>query len=812
MKVSLDWLQSYIDTPLDAETTAEMLTSLGLEVEGIEVVESIKGGLKDYVVGEVVECEKHPDADKLSVTKVDTGLDGLSQIVCGAPNVAKGQKVIVALPGAIVYGKDDTSFQIKKAKIRGVASEGMICAQDELGLGDDHSGILVLDPAAVVGTPAADYFKLKSDSVIEIGLTPNRTDASAHLGVARDLSAGLRIRNGVSAKIILPETSITYEKNSSPFDVTIEDTGGCIRYSGVYITGVQVTESPEWLKNRLIAIGLRPINAIVDITNFVLHELGQPLHAFDAGKIHGQGIRVKMLPSETKFTTLDNVERKLTGIETMICDNEDRPLCIGGVFGGADSGVTDRTQNIFLESATFTPTRIRRTAQAHGLKTDASRTFERGTDPNNCVFALERAASLILTITGGKIEGGLIDIYHHPVIAPEIKVRYLQVNKKIGANISPDEIKEILQALHITILSQDAEGLVVSVPTDKLDVLREVDVIEEILRVYGFDKVPITSALSSSITPMAYPDPFALKNKVSDYLQANGFNEIMGMSLSQSRYYEKALPVAPDRLVHINNTSNSHLNVMRYDMLPTMLESIAHNHNRQQQNLRLFEFGKTYRVDDGKYVESNHLALAVTGKWAEQSWNAPLRDSDFFILKSIAGNILASLGLHEFTMSQSESSPACEYGADIRRGKTVFGSLGKISAALLPVFELKHEVYYADLYWDEILNSVKPGKVKFREISRFPSVTRDLALVLDKKVSFEEIEKTAYQTEKVFLKSIRLFDIYINEKQLGEGVKSCAVSFTFLNESKTLSEQEIDGLMSKLVTAFETKLGAKIRS
>lgn len=812
MKVSLNWLKDYLDINLNPDETSELLTAIGLEVEGMEEIESIKGGLKGLVVGYVKECGKHPNADKLSLTKVDVGTGEDLQVVCGAPNVAAGQKVVVATVGTVLYDAEGRDFKIKKGKIRGEVSEGMICAEDELGLGDDHSGIIVLPEDVAIGTPASEYFNIENDIVYDIGLTPNRSDATSHLGVAKDLAAALKINHGQSGAVNAPDVStFKVDNHSLPVEVIVENEEACPRYTGVMIRGVKVAESPDWLKNRLNAIGVRPISNIVDITNFVLHELGQPLHAFDADKIGGSKVIVKTLPEGSNFKTLDEVDRKLSDQDLMICDGASKGMCIAGVFGGIGSGVTDETTNIFLESAHFNAKWIRKTSMKHLLRTDAAMCFEKGSDPNLTLYALKRAALLFQELAGGEIASEIIDLYPNKIEKRQIKVHYNRVNRLIGVDISVAEVKEILAALEMDILDEDAESLTISIPTNKADVIREVDVIEEILRIYGFNKVPISNQLKSTIVVGQKPDPHKLKNTISDFLSASGFSEIMAVSLTESRYFSEILPFAEDQLVFVNNTSNSHLDVMRPTMLFSGLEAIVHNQNRQNADLKLYEFGKTYQKTEAGYQEQTHYSLFVTGAKSKESWlENDKAQVDYYGLKAYVQNVLDRLGIGRYQQSVIQDDPYA-FGLKYHRGPKELVSFGMIKKGILRKMDIKKSVYYAVFQWDNILQGLKKHKVEFKELTKYPSVRRDLALVIDNSVNFQDIADVAQKTGKSILKEVNLFDVYESKEQLGENKKSYAVSFIFEDSTKTLKDKEVEKIMSKLIETYEGKLGAVIR-
>ncbi len=812
MKVSLNWLKDYLDIDLNVDETSELLTAIGLEVEGMEEIETIKGGLKGLVIGQVKECGKHPGADKLSLTKVDIGGEDDLQIVCGAPNVATGQKVVVATIGTVLYDAEGRDFKIKKGKIRGEVSEGMICAEDELGLGKDHSGIIVLPEDTKIGTLASEYYKIENDIVYEIGLTPNRSDATSHLGVAKDLAAALKINHEKDGKVKSPDiTEFKTASNNLPIEVLVENSEACPRYSGVSIKGVKIKESPDWLKNRLNAIGVRPINNIVDITNFVLHELGQPLHAFDADKIKGNKIIVKTLPEGSAFQTLDEVERKLTATDLMICDGESNGMCIAGVFGGINSGVTDDTTNIFLEAAHFNAKWVRRSSMSHILRTDAAMVFEKGSDPSLTLYALKRAALLFQELGGGEIASEVIDIYPNKIEKKQIEVRYAQINRLIGVDIPVAKVKEIFEALEMNILNETSEGLTIDIPTNKADVLREVDVIEEILRIYGFNKVPFSNQLKSTLVIGEKPDQHKLRNTVSDFLASAGFNEIMAVSLTESRYFEEILSVADEKLVFVNNTSNSHLNVMRPTMLFSGLESILRNQNRKHADLKLFEYGRSYEKTEGGFNERAHYSLFLTGKKLRENWlNDDKAQVDYYTLKTYVQNVLDRLGIGKFQKSAIQDD-LFTFGLKYHRGPKELVSFGMVQKGILRKMDIKKPVFYAEFQWDNIVQSLKKHKVEFRELIKYPSVRRDLALVIDNSINFQDIAEVAHKTGKKILKEVNLFDVYENKEQLGENKKSYAVSFVFEDASKTLKDKEVEKVMSQLIQTYEGKLGAMIR-
>ncbi len=819
MTISLNWLKKYIDINLSPDEISNLLTSLGLEVEGMEEVETIKGGLEGVVVGHVKECWKHPNADKLSLTKVDTGNGDLLQIVCGAPNVATGQKVLVATVGTTLYPIDGEPLTLKKGKIRGEESQGMICAADELGIGEDHSGILVLPEDTPVGLTGREYFNIEKDVVYEIGLTPNRSDATCHLGVAKDLAAALKIQHKQSGEVKVPSVeNFKVDNHDLPVPVVVENTEACPRYAGVSIKNVTIGESPDWLKNRLLSIGVRPISNIVDITNFILHELGQPLHAFDLDEIAGQKIIVKTLSEGSKFLSLDERERSLSAEDLMICDGDSKGMCIGGVFGGATSGVKDSTKNIFLESAHFNAGWIRRSSTRHDLRTDAARVFEKGSDPNVCVYALKRAAMMMVELGGGEIASEIVDVYPNPIKPAEIEVKYAYVNRLIGTDISAKEVREILLALGMTLVNESAESFTVAVPTNKADVTRPADVVEEILRVYGLDNVPVPLQIRSSIVRNEYPGPDQVRNAIGDYLASNGFNEIMALSLSQSTFYEEILPRETKDLVYVNNTSNVQLDIMRPTMLFSGLEAVVNNQNRQQTDLKLFEFGKTYHrkgdaADAGvkNFDEPQHLSLFLPGqRWAESWRNTEKIAADYFTLKSFADNILARLGVTGF-QETGVKDDVFSYGVKYHRGPQELVIFGKVQPKICKKMGIRSDVFYADLNWDLLLQAAKKQSISLVELNKFPTVRRDLALVIGKSVKFADIAALAKKVGKKLLKDINLFDVFEDETKLGEGKKSYAVSFTFEDPTRTLQDKEVDAVMSELIATFESKLGAVIR-
>lgn len=813
MKISLNWLKDYLDINLPAEQIGEILTDIGLEVEGMEEVDSVKGGLEGIVIGEVKTCGKHPNADRLSLTTVDIGREeGLLQIICGAPNVAAGQKVLVAPTGTTVHPTNGDPFLIKKGKIRGEVSEGMICSEDEIGLGNNHDGILVLPAEAKVGTLGRDFLKIEKDYVYDIGLTPNRSDATNHIGVAKDIAAALKINYEHAGTLRLPSVDdFKVDNQDLPVEVIVENTEACPRYAGVSIKGVTIKESPDWLKKRLQAIDVRPISNIVDITNFVLHEFGQPLHAFDLDEISQQKVIVKTLPQDAPFMSLDEIERKLNDHDLMICDGESHGMCIGGVFGGIKSGVKDGTANIFLESAHFNAKWIRRTSMRHNLRTDAAKVFEKGSDPNVSVYALKRAAMLIKELAGGEIASEIVDIYPNPIQPQEVEVSYAHVSRLIGVDIPQAEIRAILEAMEMEILSETDTHFRVAVPTNKADVTREADVIEEILRIYGFNNVPVPGHIKTAVTIAPSPDPNELKDAIGNLLSAIGFNEMMAVSLTESRYFREILPVAKEELVFVNNTSNIHLDVMRPTMLFSGLEAVLYNQNRQQASLKLFEFGKSYRNKEAGIDERSHLSLLLSGQQLPESWlNEDKAQVDYFTLKAYVQQVLGRLGLDGY-QETAITDEVYSFGLRYHRGQQVLVEFGKVHPKLTKKMDIKSNVYYADFNWDAMLKSRKKHNILFEEINKFPSTRRDLALVVENSVKFQDIVAIARKIGKKLIKDINLFDVYQNEAQLGAGKKSYAVSFIFEDSTKTLKDKEVDKVTTRLIQEYEAKLSAVIR-
>jgi len=812
MHVSLNWLKDYLQTDLSPDKISEILTEIGLEVEGMEMKESVKGGLAGLVVGEVKECGRHPNADKLSLTKVDVGGDDLLQIVCGAPNVAAGQKVVVATIGTTLYGEDGEPWKIKKGKIRGEESQGMLCAEDEIGIGNSHDGIIVLDAAVPIGKKASEHFEIEQDYIYEIGLTPNRSDATCHLGVARDLAAALKVNYKENGTLALPDLSaFKVDETTKSIAVEVEDAQACPRFSGVILTGLKKMDSPEWLRNRLQSIGVKSINAVVDITNFVLHEYGQPLHAYDFEKITGNKIIVKKLAEGTPFQTLDDKEIKLNAEDLMICDGNSKGMCIAGVYGGLGTGVSDTTTSIFLESAHFHPMTLRRTSTRHHLRTDAAKVFEKGSDPNKTIDALKRACMLLQSIVGAKVSSEIVDIYPEEIKPKVIEVSKAQINKMMGIDITETEVMDIFGALNMPFEKIADTGYKVSVPTDKFDVIREADVIEEIIRIYGLNKIPIPTKINASISSDKTLQPLKIKSKLSDVLAGMGFFEMMAVSLSQSSYYEKALPRDMTSLVYVNNTSNRDSNIMRPDMLISGLEVIQRNQNRQNADLRLFEFGKIYHQAENGIKEQNRLSVFLTGQANSESWMNPDKNMvSFYDLKSTVKLILEKLAIQGFQI-ESLSDDALTYGQKYFRGPNLLVRLGKVKTSITKHFGIKNEVFFASLNLDSIYKSTAKQQVTFKGLTKFPGTRRDLALVVDESVEFGKIQAIAKKIEKKYLKEVNLFDIYRNDEQIGKGKKSYSVSFDFENPEKTIKDKEVDKIMKSLIHKYEEDLNATIR-
>ncbi len=818
MKISYNWIKDYLKLDLEPEKVADILTSIGLEIEGMDEWVSVKGGLEGVVIGEVLTCKKHPDADKLSVTTVDIGNSQPLQIVCGAPNVAAGQKVPVATVGTVVF-KGEESIEIKKSKIRGELSEGMICAEDELGLGNSHEGIMVLDKNAKPGTPASSYFKIVKDHVFEIGLTPNRIDSGSHFGVARDLAAFMNMNGGMTLRAKLPSVDhFKPDNNKNPYEVIIENPTDCPRYTGITISDVTISESPDWLKNKLRAIGLNPINNVVDITNFVQQEVGQPLHAFDADKIEGKKVIIRNLPEKSVFITLDGVERSLSSRDLMIC-NPKEGMCIAGVFGGIKSGVTTATKNIFLESAYFNPVSIRKTSKRHSLKTDASFRFERGADPNITPWALKRAILLIKEIAGGEISSDIVDVYPDPIKNNQVDVNYSNINRLIGKKIEPSIIKKIFSLLDIKIIHENESGLTVEIPSYRVDVKQEADVIEEILRIYGYNNIEINMHVNSTLTYPEKPNKEKIVNIISDTLSSTGFSEIMCNSLCPAGWYEENEDFDKNQLVMLANPLSSDLNAMRQTLLFGGLGSIKWNLNRQNPDLKLYEFGNCYfyhKTDKAfpsvdNFTEKTSLDLFISGNTGRQNWNCKTNPSDFFNIKSSVEMIFSRLGIKEGNLKTGESVK--KYFAESTTytfNNKLVAEAGRVSKNYLSKFDIGQDVYWAHIDWESIMKMIKNHSISFHELPKYPSVKRDLALLLDRGIKFSQIKDIAFHTEKNLLHDINLFDVYESDN-LGKNKKSYAVSFLLRDDLRTMTDKNIDRIMNNLIKAFETELNAQIR-
>jgi phenylalanyl-tRNA synthetase beta chain len=814
MIISYNWLKEYFDFDISPDDVAERLTHTGLEVESVHAFESVKGGLAGLTIGLVTAVEKHPDADKLSVTKVSVGKGEDLQIVCGASNVQAGQKVVVAQHGDLLYPFSGEPFKIKKTKIRGIASEGMICAEDEIGWSNNHDGIMVLDPQAPLGSPVREYLKVLNDNVIEIGLTPNRGDAMSHIGTARDLVSALSVRHGRNIPLRIPSVdSFAVAAHTHPVEVTVESTEGCSRFSGCTITGIEVKESPEWLKNRLSVIGLRSINNIVDIANFVMHECGQPLHTYDLSAVEGRSIVVKTLPNDTSFTTLDDKQIKLRDTDLMVCccdgiNGEPIPMCIAGVYGGLHSGVNAKTTDIYLEAACWNPKWIRKTASFHNLRTDAAMRFEKGVDPNGNIYALKRAAMLIVELAGGTISSEITDIYPLPVKPRQISLVWEKLNRIAGIIISPQTAKDILQSLSFEIISDTGTEVMVAAPTAKSDVLRSEDVIEEILRIYGYDKIPVPEALRSSLSFSIDDRKERLTEELSQQLASIGFREMMNNSITNSKYHHTLLADSKNLPVQLLSYSNTGLDSMRTSMLFPAMEVIQYNHNRKQHDLKLFEFGKTYAKANGQYTESASLALLLTGSLSKLSWTVKEQFADTFYLKGVMEGIFKKCGIRKYA-AKLFSDETWQEAVTWSIGNSELAIFGKVNQKVTSYFDVKGNVYYAAIDVDAIMKHAA-NTAKFTALQKFPSVRRDLALVIDEVVSFQEIEQIAYAHSGNLLKEVNLFDVYADEK-LGAGKKSYAVSFLLRDEQKTLTDADIDKVMDQVVQQFQSKLNAHIR-
>ena len=805
MNISYNWLKNYLNIDLPAAEVAKILTDIGLEVGGFESIQSVKGGLEGLVIGEVVEKEKHPDADKLSLTKVNIGGAELLSIVCGATNVAAGQKVVVATIGTVLYAGEE-SFTIKKSKIRGALSEGMLCGADEIGLGEGHDGIIVVDASVVPGTLAKDHFKVSSDVLFEVDATPNRADALSHYGVARDLYAYLKTR-GEEVVLTLPSVDSFKEQGAGlPIAVRIED-DACLRYAGLCISGVEVKESPDWLKNQLLLIGLKPINNVVDVTNFVLHELGQPLHAFDYEQVQGN-IVVKKNCGGLKFTTLDKVEHELSNDDLMIC-NASFPMCVAGVMGGLASGTTVQTKNIFLEAAYFNPISVRKTSKRLSTKSDSSYRFERGTDPNMVVFALKRAALLIQEVAGGKVDSELVDVYPQVQTHFDIAFRYQRCFDLLGEEISKEKIKAILNALEIQIVSEEDGILQLKVPPYRVDVLREVDVIEDVLRIYGYNSIAIPSKMRASLEYNSAIPAEKIRSSVSHELSALGFNEILCNSLTNKEYYQAYPQFSEEGFVTLLNPLSKELMVLRRSMVFGALEAVQRNQSRQRSNLMLFEFGKTYSKTEKGYLEQNNLCLLITGAKEEESWTSTKDKVGFYSLKGYVSHMAERIGISNLKLKVIENAMYSEV-FELRAGKKVLGEIGVLNKKLTKQFDGKESIFVANILWDNFCELAQQNKVKYTELPKFPEVRRDLSLLLSKEIKFAELEALAFDLEKQLLKEVNLFDVY-EGKNLAEGKKSYALSFILQDIEKTLVEQQIDKVMEKLTKGYQEKLGAELR-
>lgn len=797
MNISYKWLKDHIDIDTKPEELSLILTNVGLEVEVLDVVQSIPGGLAGLVIGEVKSCEQHPNADKLKVTTVDVGQADLLHIVCGAPNVAVGQKVIVATVGSTVHPTSGEPFKINKSKIRGEVSEGMLCGEDEVGLGNSHAGIVELPLDAQVGTLVKDFYHIEDDYRYEIGLTPNRADAASHLGVARDIAAFYRKEMKAS------DLSLFKEGTGINTEVVVENHAGSPRYSGINISGVQVKESPDWLKERLNVIGIRPINNIVDVTNFILHDLGQPLHAFDQDKIAGNQIVVRQAKQDELFTTLDAVERKLSAEDLVIADAE-KPMCIAGVFGGAHSGVSESTTNIFLESAYFNAVSIRKTAKRHQLKTDSSFRYERGTDPNITVNALKKAAILIQEVAGGHINSQITDLYPSEIKPFAFHVSYHNVRRLIGQDIPDEEIRSIIVALGIGIEQESTDGLDVLVPAYRVDVTREVDVIEEVLRIYGYNNVELKPQIKSSLNTSEKPDKEVVLNQLADLLIANGFRETLSNSLTKLDYADDEATA-----VRLCNPLSSDLDTMRQNMLFSALTTVSYNQKRRNSDLKIFEFGKTYAIDGEGYKEKQHLSIAISGKLEVEQWNNSKQSVNFYNLKAVVDLILKRLKIEGLQL-QDAPTDHYAYGLSYLKGTKALVTFGAVSTAALTKADVEGQVFFADFDWDQLLKIIRKNVIKFKEVSKFPAVKRDLSLLIDEAVTFKQLETIAYKTERKLLKEVKVFDVYKGDK-IPEGKKSYALSFIIEDDEKTLMDKQIDAIVQKLILNFEKEVSAEVR-
>lgn len=797
MNISYNWLKNYLNIDKTPDELSLILTDVGLEVEAVEKVQSIPGGLEGLVVGEVLSSEQHPNADKLRVTKVNIGGETPLDIVCGAPNCRAGLKVIVAPVGAVCHPTAGEPFKITKSKIRGEVSEGMLCGEDEIGLGTSHAGIVELPSDAQVGSLVKDHFQMEDDYRFEIGLTPNRADAASHLGVARDLAAYFR------SSYSLPNVEAFKAIDTTSTKVVVENNNACPRYSGINISGVQVTESPDWLKEKLNAIGIRSINNIVDVTNYILHDLGQPLHAFDADKIEDNKIIVRSATEGEAFITLDGVERKLSSEDLVIADSK-KPMCIAGVFGGEHSGVTESTQNIFLESAYFNPVSVRKTSKRHNLKTDSSFRFERGTDPNMPLLALKKAALLIQEVAGGTVSSAITDIYPNPIAPFTFEVSYTRVRRLIGAEIPSKEIKSIILALGISILKEDGDSILVEVPAYKVDVTREVDVIEEVLRIYGYNNIELKSQILASLNTQEKPDKEVVLNQIADLLIANGYREILSNSLTKGSYAEDE-----STAVKLLNPLSSDLDTMRQTLIYSVLSAVEYNQKRKSADLKIFEYGKTYFIKEDGYEEKQRFALGLSGKNSDDQWNKKLTAVNFYNLKAAVDSILKRLKIDNLQVVETSNSNLA-YGLDYLKGQKVIVTFGAVSQETLNKVDVDGSVFYADFDWDLVLKTIRKNVIKYKEVSKFPSVRRDLALLIDESVTFEQLKNIALKSERKLLKGVNIFDVYKGDK-LPAGKKSYALSFTIQDEEKTLNDKQIDSIIQKLIINFEKETGAVIR-
>ncbi len=814
MKIALNWLKELINIDKPVEGITKVLTDIGLEVAGTEIFYPVKGGLKGLVIGKVLDARKHENSDHLSITKVDVGGDTPLDIVCGAPNVATGQKVVVATVGTILYD-GDKEFKIKKSKIRGAVSEGMICAEDEIGLGTSHDGIMVLNENAKTGQPAAEYFQLEPDTVIEIDLTPNRIDAASHYGVARDLYAYYHQFDEEFFTLKKRSVGFKTDNQSLPVEIMIENKDACNRYSGVTINNITVKESPDWLKNKLKAIGLTPINNIVDITNFVLHETGQPLHAFDVDKITGKKVIVKTLPQGTKFKTLDGIERTLNENDLMIC-SENEPMCMAGVLGGFDSGITEKTKAVFLESAYFNPLYIRKSAKRHGINTDASFRFERGTDPNNTIYPLQLAAMLIKELADGKISMEIQDVYPKEVNKHLVKIVFSSISSLIGKEISKPDIKNLLKGLEIDIEAEKDKSLLLSIPTYRVDVIREADVVEEILRLYGYNNVEIPTQVKSVLSFYDYPDIEKVKNTISDMLAAKGFFEIMNNSLSAEAYYDNLTTYPKEKLTRIKNPLSNELNIIRQTLLFGFLQSVQLNINRKKKDIRFFEFGNVYQFNKGAELSAQsfsgemHLGLVQVGQLGEKTWNNDTIKYNFFTIKTVVEEVLSRLGINNFESSHKVSNDIFSFGLIYKTGEKPIVSFGLIKKTILQRFDIEKEIFYAEFNWTAVFELLKGNHIKFKPLRKFPEVQRDLSLLIDKHITYDEIHRIIAETDERLIKQISLFDVFEDEG-FGKNKKSYAVRLILQDEKKTLGEKEINKLINKVIHNLTEKIGAYIR-